>query len=79
MSKEFQNKTVFITGAAKGQGRAVALGFAEEGANIIAFDLGEKIAYPAYTRSSNEYLEKLKEDCHLRRRCKKRRRRQGSS
>ena len=62
MSKEFENKTVFITGAAKGQGRAVALGFAEEGANIIAFDLGEKIAYPAYNRSSNEDLEKLKDD-----------------
>lgn len=62
MSKEFQNKTVFITGAAKGQGRAVALGFAEEGANIIAFDLGEKISYPAYNRSSNEDLEKLKDD-----------------
>jgi NAD(P)-dependent dehydrogenase (short-subunit alcohol dehydrogenase family) len=62
MSKEFENKTVYITGAAKGQGRAVALGFAEEGANIIAFDLGEKIAYPAYNRSSNEDLEKLKDD-----------------
>jgi NAD(P)-dependent dehydrogenase (short-subunit alcohol dehydrogenase family) len=62
MSKEFENKTVFITGAAKGQGRAVALSFAEEGANIIAFDLGERIEYPAYNRSSNEDLEKLKSD-----------------
>lgn len=62
MSKEFENKTIFITGAAKGQGRAVALSFAEEGANIIAFDLGEKIPYPAYNRSSNEDLEKLKND-----------------
>ena len=48
--------------AAKGQGRAVALAFAKEGANIIAFDLGEKIPYPAYNRSSNDELEKLKED-----------------
>ena len=40
---DFTDKTVFITGAAKGQGRAVALALAEEGANIIAFDLGEKI------------------------------------
>ena len=62
MAKEFEGKTIFITGAAKGQGRAVALGFAEEGANIIAFDLGEKISYPAYNRSSNEDLEKLKDD-----------------
>ncbi|MBQ8667487.1 MAG: mycofactocin-coupled SDR family oxidoreductase, partial [Lachnospiraceae bacterium] len=62
MSDEFRNKTVFITGAAKGQGRAVALAFAKEGANIIAFDLGEKIDYPAYNRSSNEELEKLRDD-----------------
>lgn len=62
MSGEFQGKTIFITGAAKGQGRAVALEFAKEGANIIAFDLGEKIPYPAYNRSSNEDLEKLKDE-----------------
>ena len=60
MAREFENKTIFITGAAKGQGRAVALAFAAEGANIAAFDLGEKIPYPAYNRSSNEDLEKLK-------------------
>ena len=54
MAREFENKTIFITGAAKGQGRAVALAFAAEGANIAAFDLGEKIPYPAYNRSSNE-------------------------
>ena len=59
---EFENKTFFITGAAKGQGRAVAKAFAEDGANIIAFDLGEKIPYPAYNRSSNEDLEKLKDE-----------------
>ena len=62
MAKEFEGKTIFVTGAAKGQGRAVALAFAKEGANVIAFDLGEKIPYPAYNRSSNEDLEKLKED-----------------
>ena len=62
MAREFEGKTVLITGAAKGQGRAVALAFAEEAANIIAFDLGEKISYPAYNRSSNEDLEKLKDD-----------------
>lgn len=62
MAKEFEGKTIFITGAAKGQGKAVALSFAKEGANIIAFDLGEKITYPAYNRSSNEDLEKLKDE-----------------
>ena len=62
MTREFENKTVFITGAAKGQGRGVALAFAKEGANIIAFDLGERISYPSYNRSSNKDLEQLKDD-----------------
>ncbi len=60
--KEFENKTVFITGAAKGQGRGVALAFAKEGANIVAFDLGERIGYPAYNRSCGRDLEQLKAD-----------------
>lgn len=59
---EFSNKTVFITGAAKGQGRACALAFAKEGANIIGFDLKKKIEYPAYNDASSEDLEKLKSD-----------------
>ena len=62
MSRGFEGKTIFITGAAKGQGRAVALAFAQEGANIIAFDLDARIEYPAYNRSSNEDLEKLKSE-----------------
>lgn len=59
---EFKGKTVFITGAAKGQGRETALAFAKEGANIIGFDLGEKISYPAYNNSSSEELDQLKKD-----------------
>ncbi len=59
---EFSGKTVFITGAAKGQGRAAALAFAKEGANIIGFDLGSKIGYPAYNNSSSDDLDKLKQD-----------------
>ena len=41
MAKEFEGKGVYITGAAKGQGKAIALAFAKEGADIIAFDLDE--------------------------------------
>jgi SDR family mycofactocin-dependent oxidoreductase len=59
---EFKGKTVFITGAAKGQGRETALAFAKEGANIIGFDLGQKISYPAYNDSSSEELIQLKKD-----------------
>jgi NAD(P)-dependent dehydrogenase (short-subunit alcohol dehydrogenase family) len=59
---EFEGKTIFITGAAKGQGRAVALAFAKEGANIIGFDLGKPISYPAYNNSASEDLELLKNE-----------------
>lgn len=62
MSKEFEGQTIFITGAAKGQGRAVALGFAQEGANVIAFDLAKKIQYPSYNRAASDDLEKLREE-----------------
>jgi NAD(P)-dependent dehydrogenase (short-subunit alcohol dehydrogenase family) len=59
---EFKNKTVFVTGAAKGQGRAVSLAFAREGANIIAFDLGEKLSYPVYNDASKHALIELKKE-----------------
>jgi SDR family mycofactocin-dependent oxidoreductase len=59
---QFSGKTIFITGAAKGQGRAVALAFAREGANIVGFDLGSRISYPAYNNSSTDDLELLKRD-----------------
>lgn len=37
----FLGKTAFITGAGSGIGRATALAFAREGANIVAFDINE--------------------------------------
>lgn len=59
---EFSGKTVFITGAAKGQGRAVAIAFAKEGANIVAFDLPAKISYPAYNNTCKDDLLNLKDE-----------------
>ncbi len=59
---QFSGKTIFITGAAKGQGRAVAIAFAKEGANIIAFDLGCKIEYPSYNNSAECDLVALKRE-----------------
>jgi SDR family mycofactocin-dependent oxidoreductase len=50
---QFGGKVAFITGAARGQGRSHAVRFAEEDADIIAFDLCEQIdsvEYPMPTR-----------------------------
>jgi NAD(P)-dependent dehydrogenase (short-subunit alcohol dehydrogenase family) len=60
LETEFLGKTIFITGAGQGQGRAAAIAFAKHSANVIGFDLGEKISYPAYNRSSSKHLETLK-------------------
>ncbi|MEW5718930.1 MAG: SDR family NAD(P)-dependent oxidoreductase [Chloroflexota bacterium] len=37
----FENKVALVTGAARGIGRAIALLFAREGANVVAVDLDE--------------------------------------
>ena len=39
MSQQLTGKTVIITGAAGGLGRAFALGFAREGANLVIADM----------------------------------------
>lgn len=57
---EFMGKTAFITGAARGQGRAAALALAKKGADILAFDLGAQIEYPAYARGACAELESLR-------------------
>ncbi|WP_099051347.1 mycofactocin-coupled SDR family oxidoreductase [Mycobacteroides salmoniphilum] len=52
MALQFEGKVAFITGAARGQGRSHAVRFAEEGADIIAFDLCDQmdcVAYPMAT------------------------------
>ena len=59
---EFIGKVAFITGAAHGQGRAVALELAKQGANIVAFDVAKKIEYPKYEFGSNDELNSLVEE-----------------
>ena len=43
-----EGKVAFITGAARGQGRAHAVRLAEEGANIIAVDNGNLLDHDPY-------------------------------
>lgn len=56
---ELQGKVAFITGAAHGQGRAVALALAQEGAQIVAFDLAKPLTYPGYALGSESELDSL--------------------
>lgn len=54
MAGRFEGKVVFITGAARGQGRAEAIRFAEEGADVIALDICDApghLEYPAATEA----------------------------
>ncbi|MGV9950030.1 mycofactocin-coupled SDR family oxidoreductase [Rhodococcus aetherivorans] len=52
----FEGKTVFITGAARGQGREHAIRFAREGANLIVIDLCEPVASVQYPLATLEDL-----------------------
>ncbi|MGQ0623241.1 MAG: mycofactocin-coupled SDR family oxidoreductase [Sporichthyaceae bacterium] len=55
-----QNKVAFITGAARGQGRASAVRFAEEGADIIGIDICEQIASVPYELGTLAELEETR-------------------
>src|SRR3954464_3363994 len=57
MAKLFAGKVAFITGAARGQGRAHAVRFAEEGADIIAFDLCDQLESVGYPLATPEDLD----------------------
>jgi len=57
MSGRVAGKVAFITGAARGQGRAHAVRLAEEGADIIAVDVCAFVAPAPYPPSTPEDLE----------------------
>ena len=59
MAHTFDGKVAFITGAAHGQGRAVALALAGEGAAIVGYDIAKQIPYPGYTLGSQDDLQTL--------------------
>jgi (+)-trans-carveol dehydrogenase len=55
--RRFEDQVVMITGAARGQGRSHAIGFASEGANIIAFDTCAEVEGVPYHMASHDDLE----------------------
>ena len=60
-----EGKVAFITGAARGQGRAEAVRLASDGANIIVVDICDQIAsvpYPLATADDLAATVKLVED-----------------
>lgn len=57
MAGRLAGKVAFISGAARGQGRAHAVRFAEEGADIIAVDICQQIDSVAYPMGCPEDLD----------------------
>jgi NAD(P)-dependent dehydrogenase (short-subunit alcohol dehydrogenase family) len=53
---KLDGKVAFVTGAARGQGRSHALRLAQEGADIIAVDLGEQIDTVPYPMATQDDL-----------------------
>jgi SDR family mycofactocin-dependent oxidoreductase len=53
----FNGKVAFISGGARGQGRSHALRMAEEGADIVTFDICEQMSSVDYPMSTPEDLE----------------------
>ena len=65
MSDRINGRVAFITGAARGQGRAHAVRMAQEGADIIAIDLADKLPpcapYPSATQDDLDETARLVE------------------
>ena len=58
--RRFEDKVVMVTGGARGQGRAHALGFAREGAHVVACDLLEDVSSVPYGLSTPADLAETK-------------------
>ncbi|MEW5810402.1 MAG: SDR family oxidoreductase [Actinomycetota bacterium] len=56
-----QDKVVFITGVARGQGRAHAVRLAGEGANIVGIDALEDVATVPYPMGTDDDLEETRD------------------
>ncbi|GAA3390517.1 mycofactocin-coupled SDR family oxidoreductase [Cryptosporangium minutisporangium] len=56
IARRFEGKVAFVTGAARGQGRAEAIRLAAEGADIIALDICADLPTTTYAGSTPEDL-----------------------
>lgn len=56
---DFDDTTVFVTGAAKGLGREHALQFARHGADVVALDLGTDVESVPYELGTQDLLQDL--------------------
>jgi SDR family mycofactocin-dependent oxidoreductase len=61
MNRSFAGKVVVVSGAARGQGRSHAVRFAEQGADVIAFDICAQLDSVAYPMSSRDDLDQTVE------------------
>ena len=58
-----ERPVAFVTGAAHGQGRAVALALAGEGYDVAALDVAAPLEYPGYGMGTPAELESLAREC----------------
>ena len=54
---KLEGRVAFITGAARGQGRAHAVRMAQDGADIIGIDICQQMKTPAYAMSTRDDLD----------------------
>ncbi len=59
VSYDYSSRVVLVTGAARGQGRAHALGFAAAGASVVACDIGADIETIPYALGTEEELNQV--------------------